>query len=482
MRSLAELKAPSQINPKYLHRFFFVDHLCLSAVGFIALANIVPNANISLRKVLPETWLDMRIACVATTLCAVLSLYFSEPTQSRSTRLLGTVFGTLTCALAALSFLETIFRSPSALIWVFHPNSAVLQQGSPYFSYGAFLLVGTAILFASFPGRRLGRIADAIVLIVSFMVFSLVLAFLFNLAGMSSASATGIMPIPTLMCIALLTVVLVLRRTEGGPLSLLWGYGTGSRIARYLVPILVLLPMLREIARTHLLRTGWIPVPYAASFLTSVGTFLGLALVFVLARVINRMQTRIQNDILRDELTGLYSLKGFYLLAEQAFRHARRAQEPYSVLFIDMDNLKTINDKLGHSMGSVSLVETAKLLTSNFRDTEIIGRVGGDEFVVAGPFSEREVAAALERLRQAVARKNEVTEQHFSISLSMGYAVIEDFARETLQNLVARADEAMYEEKRAKKQARSGVAVQVDAHLLGMAQNKDRALQRAELR
>jgi diguanylate cyclase (GGDEF)-like protein len=481
MRSLAELKSPSKINPKHLHRLFFVDHLCLIAACFIALINIVPSLNIPLGKALPATWLNMRTSSVAITLCSVLSLYLSEPTQSRPTKLLGVLFGTLTSALAVLSFLVTIFGWPLALSWVFERNPAALRQGSLHFSYGAFFLVGIAILFASFRGPWLGRVADAVTLILSFLVFSLVLAAVFNLAGLSTSSATGIMSIPTLWCIVLLTVGLVLRRTEGGPLSLLWGYGTGSRIARFLVPVVVLLPMLREIARIHLLKSGWIPAPYAAAFLTSMGTFLGVVLVFILARIINRMQTRIQNDILRDELTGLYSLKGFYLLAEQAFRHSRRAQKPYSVIFVDMDNLKSINDKLGHSLGSVSLVETAKLLTSNFRDTEIIGRVGGDEFIVAGQFNEREMAAAVKRLREAVARKNDVVGQQFSISLSMGYAVAEDLERETLQSLVARADEAMYQEKRGKKKARSAVAVQPDAHALGVAQNKGAAFEQAGL-
>jgi diguanylate cyclase (GGDEF)-like protein len=481
MRSLAELKSPSQINPKHLHRVFFVDHLCLIAAGFIALINVVPSLNIPLGKALPATWLNMRIACVAITLCSVLSLYLSESTQSRPTKLLGTVFATLTFAFAALSFLVTIFGCPFALSWVFERNPAALRQDPLHFSYDAFFLVGIAILFASFRGRLLGRVADAVILILSFFVFSLVLAFVFSLAGVSNTSATVLRSIPTLWCIALLTVVLVLRRTERGPLSLLWGYGTGSRIARFLVPVLVLLPMLREIARMHLLKSGWIRATYASAFVTSMGTFLGVVLVFILARIINRMQAKIQNDVLRDELTGLYSLKGFYLLAEQTFRHCRRAQEPYAVLFIDMDNLKTINDKLGHSMGSVSLIETAKLLTSNFRDTEIVGRVGGDEFIVAGQLNEREMTGAVERLREAVARKNEVLGQQFSISLSMGYAVTEDLGRETLQSLVAKADEAMYQEKRGKKKTRPAVPVQPDAHLKGVAQNKGAAFEQAGL-
>jgi diguanylate cyclase (GGDEF)-like protein len=481
MRALAELKAPSQVDPKQLYRVFFADHFCLIAAGFVALMNLAPSFIIPLRKALPAGWLDMRASGVVITLCAVLSLYLSEATQSRPTKLLGTISGILTSAIASVSLLLTLIGSRYAGHWIFDRDLQAPPHESFPFSYGVFCLLGIAIVFASFRGRRLGRVADGLMLILSFVVFSLVVGTVFKLAGLPSSPSPGLISIPSLWCIALLTLVVVLRRTEENRMSFLWGYGTGSRIARFLVPILVLLPMLREVARAHLLRTGWIPAPYAAAFLTSAGTFLGLILVFVLARMINRMQERIQSNILRDELTGLYSLKGFYLLAEQAFRQARRTEEAYAVLFVDMDNLKTINDKLGHSVGSVSLVETAKLLTANFRDTDVVGRVGGDEFVVAGQFNQREIAAAVERLRAAVTRKNEIVAQQFSISLSMGYAVAEDCQHQTLQGLVAKADEAMYEEKRGKKKSRAAVIVQADAQPVGASRNKDAALGRVGL-
>ncbi|HEV2135575.1 MAG TPA: GGDEF domain-containing protein [Terracidiphilus sp.] len=246
-------------------------------------------------------------------------------------------------------------------------------------------------------------------------------------------------------------------------MSILWGYGTGSRLARMLALPLLLLPLFREILRAHMLKTGLIPARYAGAVLVSVGTVLTVILLLVIARVINRMQENVQELTLRDELTGLHSVKGFYLLAEQAFRYSRRVNMPFGVLFVDMDNLKIINDQLGHSVGSVSLVETAKLLQANFRETDVIGRVGGDEFIVAGQFAEHELLGAMERLRLASIRKNQAAEQRFSISLSLGYAVTEDCAHDNLRNLVKRADEAMYIEKRAKKKVLPPMAIPSEA-------------------
>ncbi|HEV2135931.1 MAG TPA: GGDEF domain-containing protein [Terracidiphilus sp.] len=472
MRAPTELKAPNQVDPKTLHRIFFFDHFCLITAGIIALMNLLPGMITPLAAALPRSWPDMRIPGAATILCAVLSLYFSEATQPRPAKVLAMILGTLTSAIAVIALFPVIGGSRLPLGWILDRNQVVFPPTPMEVSFAALFLVGIAILLGSFRGRRAARITDVLALILAFAVFALVLESLFRLAGLSSSSASGLKSISTLACIALLTIVVILRRTEGGFLSLLWGYGTGSRMARMLAPILFLLPMLREIARAHLLRSRWIPSTYAAAILTSAGTGLALVLLFVLARIINRMQQRIQNDVLRDELTSLYSVRGFYLLAEQSFRHSRRTREPFGAIFIDMDNLKTINDKLGHSMGSVSLVETAKLLTANFRDTDIIGRVGGDEFLVAGHFNNRQILAAVERLREATARKNDVVGQQFSISLSVGYAVAEDYAHETLHSLVAKADEAMYKEKRGKKEARAAAAAQPDNHSSGAPQNK----------
>ena len=126
-----------------------------------------------------------------------------------------------------------------------------------------------------------------------------------------------------------------------------------------------------------------------------------IALLMYLAWRLNALETEIQGLSLRDPLTGLYNLRGFRLLAEQALLLAHRSGQPYSVLFIDVDNLKQINDALGHQTGSDLLAATADILREVFRETDVLGRMGGDEFAVAGQFSNSGIAEAAERLRQA---------------------------------------------------------------------------------
>ena len=131
-----------------------------------------------------------------------------------------------------------------------------------------------------------------------------------------------------------------------------------------------------------MIKTGLIPEHSATAILVSIATTLSMVLLLLLVWRINSMEMEIRILSLRDGLTGLYNLQGFTLLAEQALRIAQRSQLPVSVLFVDLDNLKQINDTLGHDTGSAFLVETANLLNETFRETDVIGRIGGDEFAV----------------------------------------------------------------------------------------------------
>lgn len=463
MRAKEEALPPGQIDPRQLHRLFYVDHFCLLAAAIAAVVNLFPAVFTDVQKVFPAEWVDSRSFCAIVTLCAAMSLFLSEETQSDTWKWSGRIFGVFASMLAAAPLLARFSGAPSSLARLLNQGPAAVTPGSLEVSAGTFLMLGIAILLISSKEAIPGRIADGTVILLSVVVLSLVLDFLFGATGISGASTARLIPLSTVWCLALLTLVVIFRRSERGFLSILWGYGTGSRLARMLALPLLLLPLFREILRAHMLKTGLIPARYAGAVLVSVGTVLTVILLLVIARVINRMQENVQELTLRDELTGLHSVKGFYLLAEQAFRYSRRVNMPFGVLFVDMDNLKIINDQLGHSVGSVSLVETAKLLQANFRETDVIGRVGGDEFIVAGQFAEHELLGAMERLRLASIRKNQAAEQRFSISLSLGYAVTEDCAHDNLRNLVKRADEAMYIEKRAKKKVLPPMAIPSEA-------------------
>jgi diguanylate cyclase (GGDEF)-like protein len=153
-----------------------------------------------------------------------------------------------------------------------------------------------------------------------------------------------------------------------------------------------------------------------------------------------------------DELTGLANRRGFEMLGERLLAAARSLELPLAVLYADLDNMKPINDRLGHEAGDRAIAEAARLLEDTLRGSDLIARLGGDEFcailVDADPGS---VPRALTRVEEALARRNEESGEEFDLSLSLGYeAAVPDDGR-SLWDLTAAADAAMLEAKRRRK-------------------------------
>lgn len=95
-----------------------------------------------------------------------------------------------------------------------------------------------------------------------------------------------------------------------------------------------------------------------------------------------QMREELKRLSLNDVLTGLYNRRGFITLAEQQLKIAKDMAKNPILLFIDLDNMKLINDTLGHPEGDRALVEVSDVLRKTFRESDIIGRIGGDEFAV----------------------------------------------------------------------------------------------------
>ncbi len=164
-----------------------------------------------------------------------------------------------------------------------------------------------------------------------------------------------------------------------------------------------------------------------------------------------RLYSRIERQATTDELTGLHNRRGFFLLAEQLLRVAQRTMTELLLIFIDVDQLKQINDTLGHKEGDHALVDTAEALNATFRSADIKARISGDEFaVLAFPTLEAAALPLMERLKQEVDLVNARHRHPFKLSLSAGYAVWAPGQSLSLDELLARADAQMYQVKRKK--------------------------------
>jgi diguanylate cyclase (GGDEF)-like protein/PAS domain S-box-containing protein len=162
---------------------------------------------------------------------------------------------------------------------------------------------------------------------------------------------------------------------------------------------------------------------------------------------------QILKDIsLTDDLTGLHNRKGFLALSEHRVKLAIRNEEPFAVAFVDLDDLKGINDTLGHLEGDRALRDTAGLLRDCFRESDIIARLGGDEFAIfVGEADEAHIAG---RIREALASFNSEAKREYWLSFSTGIVISQNSREADIETLLKRADELMYEQKRKSRSSR----------------------------
>jgi len=178
----------------------------------------------------------------------------------------------------------------------------------------------------------------------------------------------------------------------------------------------------------------------------------------VLARAVrhaierHQLLSALRSLSLIDDLTGLYNRRGFADLGEQYLKLARRTARPVSMVFLDLDHFKTINDSLGHHVGDRALQKVADILRATFRRSDIIARLGGDEFAVLALEASGESAEALiDRLRERFRDFNDSRAEPYTLAASIGMARHDGDLRMRLEDLLAQADGAMYDEKRGKR-------------------------------
>lgn len=163
------------------------------------------------------------------------------------------------------------------------------------------------------------------------------------------------------------------------------------------------------------------------------------------------MEENLRNLSVTDELTGLYNRRGFAFAAEQELKHAHRTKKEMALLFFDMDRLKMINDTYGHDEGDEALKAAAAAFHSTFRESDIIGRWGGDEFVVlALDVPAGSVSALQRRLEENLTRRNNAEGTRCILSFSTGIARYDPENPMSLHELVKVADGLMYEGKQKK--------------------------------
>jgi diguanylate cyclase (GGDEF)-like protein len=166
------------------------------------------------------------------------------------------------------------------------------------------------------------------------------------------------------------------------------------------------------------------------------------------------LQGELRHMATADPLTRLINRRGFLPTAEHQLDVAKRSHQPLALVFLDLDGLKQVNDSLGHSAGDGLIAEAAFVMRETFRASDLIARMGGDEFcILFATESEEAAAAAIARLNTAVEVTNRQEGRPFTLAFSAGVAMFDPEEPQTLDQLMAVADQRMYCAKRAKASA-----------------------------
>jgi diguanylate cyclase (GGDEF)-like protein/PAS domain S-box-containing protein len=175
-----------------------------------------------------------------------------------------------------------------------------------------------------------------------------------------------------------------------------------------------------------------------------------------------KLELELEKNAKTDFLTGLYNRRHFIDLANQELRRAIRFSKPISILMIDLDKFKKINDTYGHQTGDNVLKKFSDICRLAFRELDIIGRIGGEEFAVVLPEASAEQANEVaERLRKKITSTSIPTDHDTAVefTISIGVASLST-ANDTLDAMLSRADTALY---KAKNSGRNQVSVYEDS-------------------
>lgn len=154
-----------------------------------------------------------------------------------------------------------------------------------------------------------------------------------------------------------------------------------------------------------------------------------------------------------DELTMISNRRGFIALAKHAISMCHRNEQPATLLLFDLDDFKPINDTFGHAEGDRALIAFSNTLRQEFRDSDVFGRIGGDEFVaLLTGTGEEKLQIALDRFQQALTAFNQQAARGYDIKYSVGATIMQSDETCSIEELMARADAVMYEQKADRKQ------------------------------
>jgi diguanylate cyclase (GGDEF)-like protein len=389
-----------------------------------------------------------------------LWLLLPDPPR-RAYRYGGLFFAALAAFIGAMTLIEYIFGRDLCIDRLFLGQDTTYspERMSPI-TATTFLALGVALLLLDHEKRSGWQPSQLLSLWGAF-------AAIMSLSGyINGATATyrifsyTQVAVYTALVLFTMSAAVFFARPREGIASDLTGRFSGSASARRFLPTVIIVPFLAAWIRIRGQRAGLFGTELGLALNVTTNVVTLSFLVWLNARLLNKTEESLEEvreakNILydasvKDELTGLYNRRGFLTFAEEQIKIACSGRRELLVVFADVDGLKAINDRHGHSEGDRALKRTAEVLLAVFRETDLVARLGGDEFAVlaldCSPAGLVRINAHFDKLLRAI---NDLAEP-WKLSISVGALHVNSRHQLSIEELLGNADRMMYDRKRAK--------------------------------
>ncbi len=398
----------------------------------------------------------MRPLTAATVLVACVSLILLlRGSQTHRARTVGRVLAALVSATGVLSAADKL------LDLGFNLNARLFGFGGPEIATStgvALALLGAALLVYGSFSRASHCLAGASGAMSAAAVIG------YALSAPAFSGDFGQIAAQTAGSLAALSAAVIIACPSGSPAAgILLGSSLGGAFARRALPVVIAVPVLVAATATAAARSGLLALGTTAWVMTCVSVALLVALSIYTAISLERYDRHrraTEDDLGRlarlDPLTNMFNRRAFEQELQRATEHAARyPDEQLSVCICDLDGFKKINDVYGHAVGDEALRLIAGAFSARVRSTDVLARIGGDEFaVLLAHADECQAAVVADDLRRAVAQVSAQlsADSHPNhLSVSIGFAAVRPQAPEAAVAAMRTADERMYAAKRARQ-------------------------------
>lgn len=442
--------------------------LCRGAAGLVLVVPTVVffggwGLNVKgLRNLIPGTVEMKPMTTIGLFLSAAALWLLMEAAASQKQRLLGYGCAAVAVLIGAAILSEYVLGWHLGIDELFfgrlirHEDVAKFPGRPAPLTAVCLILIGVALL--SVDGRPKGgwRAAEVLALPIAAIAAITVIGYVYAIPQFYGPASAAKMALTTAICFLALAGGVVIARPRGRLVQLATTDDPGGIMTRRLLPLAIVLPILLGKARlaavdaklfNDRVGTWWLSAVTAVGFAVLITRVAAQLSRYATERRL--LEAELQHLASHDPLTGLLNRRWFGEEMTAAIATASRHGYVYSLLHLDLDRMKRVNDELGHKAGDDLLQAVAKIMTDRLRVSDRAARLGGDEFAVLLPNTDLDGAASLaEDLREAVASRYPHTADAPWTTVSIGIARLSGVP-DDVDEVMANADRAMYDAKRA---------------------------------